>query len=195
MMIRFETVMTAIQFMSWTLAGKPYMGVGRNLLYPRSLFLQRTPYNSKPGVPYGDDDLLVQALTSNARIKICDDPQGHVISTPALSLKQWLIQKHRHLSAGHYYKSALWLQPGIYGISLILHWTIVLFLIIGSHWWKWLPVMTLGLVIRWVTYAGWTRKLGDKDTVLWYPFLEVQYAIYLGVMGMITAVAKKKSWS
>lgn len=195
MLIRFETVMTAMQYMSWTLAGKPYMGVGRNLLYPRSLFLQKTPYASKPEVPYGDDDLLVQALASNARFKVCDDPEGHVISEPALSWKQWLIQKHRHLSAGHYYKGASWLKPGIYGVALILHWMIILFLIANSPWWKWFPVMSLGLIIRWFSYAGWTRRLGDKDTIIWYPLLEIQYALYLGIMGIVTAFAKKKSWN
>ena len=195
LLIRFETVMTAIQYMSWTLAGKPYMGVGRNMLYPRTLFLQKNPYTSNPGVPYGDDDLLVQALKSNARFKVCDDLQGHVISEPALTWKQWLNQKHRHLSAGHYYKTGSWLQPGIYGASLVFHWFITLFLMTGSVWWKWLPVLLIGMMIRWITFAAWSRRLGDRDTVIWYPLLEVQYALYLGLMGIITAVAKKKSWN
>lgn len=195
LLIRFETVMTAIQYMSWALAGKPYMGVGRNMLYPRSLFLQKNPYASKPGVPYGDDDLLVQGIGSNTRFKICDDPLGQVISEPALSWKQWLNQKHRHLSAGHYYRPGSWLQPGIYGASLVLHWFITPFLITDSFWWKWLPVLLIGMFIRWITYATWTRRLGERDTVLWYPLLEIQYAFYLGIMGIITAIAKKRSWN
>ena len=32
-LIRFETFHTALQYFSYALAGKPYMGVGRNLSY------------------------------------------------------------------------------------------------------------------------------------------------------------------
>ena len=36
--IRFETVYTAIQYFSFSLIGRPYMGVGRNLIYHKDLF-------------------------------------------------------------------------------------------------------------------------------------------------------------
>jgi len=38
-MIRFETFHTALQYLSYALAGMPYMGVGRNLSYKKDLFL------------------------------------------------------------------------------------------------------------------------------------------------------------
>src|SRR5690348_1484644 len=36
--IRFETFHTALQYLSYALAGMPYMGVGRNLSYKKDLF-------------------------------------------------------------------------------------------------------------------------------------------------------------
>jgi glycosyltransferase involved in cell wall biosynthesis len=36
--IRFETVLTAVQYFSWAKLGAPYMGVGRNLAYKRDEF-------------------------------------------------------------------------------------------------------------------------------------------------------------
>lgn len=36
--IRFETVLTAVQYFSWAKAGLPYMGVGRNLAYKKEEF-------------------------------------------------------------------------------------------------------------------------------------------------------------
>ncbi|MEN9686076.1 MAG: hypothetical protein RLZZ28_1862, partial [Bacteroidota bacterium] len=38
--IRFETFHTAIQYLSYALAGIPYMGVGRNLSYKKDVFLR-----------------------------------------------------------------------------------------------------------------------------------------------------------
>ncbi|MCH5720848.1 glycosyltransferase [Niabella hibiscisoli] len=37
--IRFETFHAALQYLSYALAGHPYMGVGRNLSYKKDLFL------------------------------------------------------------------------------------------------------------------------------------------------------------
>ena len=37
--IQFETLHTVLQYASWTLAGMPYMGVGRNLVYCRSVYM------------------------------------------------------------------------------------------------------------------------------------------------------------
>ncbi len=195
LLIRFETVITAIQYMSWTLAGKPYMGVGRNMLYPRSFFLQKDPYSSQSSIPYGDDDLWVQMMASHLRFNICADPESHVISEPKPSWQDWIKQKHRHMSAGHFYTNGLWWQPGIFGMAVILHWLLIPFLIVGTFWWKWLPVMLIGLLIRWIIYAGWTKRLGDRDTVKWYLFLEINYAFYLGGMGIYTGLGKKKTWN
>ena len=123
------------------------------------------------------------------------DEKAHVISTPATSWQQWLKQKHRHLSAGHFYKPGMWLQPGIYGIALIGHWTLLPFMVDSILWWNWIPIFIVGLFLRWLNYFRWTRKLGDKDTVWPYPFLEIIYAAYLAFMGIITVVVKKKSWN
>jgi hypothetical protein len=38
--IRFETFQSALQYLSFALAGLPYMGVGRNLSYKKGLFFQ-----------------------------------------------------------------------------------------------------------------------------------------------------------
>jgi glycosyltransferase involved in cell wall biosynthesis len=38
-LIRFETLLTAMQYFSWAKVGHPYMGVGRNLTYKKEEFL------------------------------------------------------------------------------------------------------------------------------------------------------------
>jgi hypothetical protein len=37
-LIRFETLLTAMQYFSWAKVGHPYMGVGRNLTYKERVF-------------------------------------------------------------------------------------------------------------------------------------------------------------
>ncbi|HUR30330.1 MAG TPA: glycosyltransferase [Saprospiraceae bacterium] len=193
-LLRFETVMTAMQYISWTWAGKPYMGVGRNMMYHRELFQTIDPYH-KDQLLYGDDDLWVQKAAHHTWIKICDDAGAHVISEPAADIKSWWRQKHRHLSAGHEYNKGAWLQPGVYGVALIGNWLLILVLLFCSHWANWLPVFLIGLLIRWFNYNVWTKQLGSRDTIAWYPVLEIQYAVYLMVGGVVTLFNKKRTWS
>jgi hypothetical protein len=57
-LIRFETFHSAIQYLSFALAGIPYMGVGRNLSYKKGLFFKQKGFSSINHIPGGDDDLL-----------------------------------------------------------------------------------------------------------------------------------------
>lgn len=192
--LRFETLMSAIQYISWAWAGKPYMGVGRNMLYHKSLFQNINPYHDDM-LPYGDDDLWVQKAAKHTPIKVCDDKDAHVISEPASDIQSWWKQKHRHLSAGHAYDKGAWLRPGLYGIALILQWSLIVVLLFGLHWANWVPVFLIGLLIRWINYNVWTKQLGSRDTVAWYPVLEILYTVYLAVGGLFTLMNKKRKWS
>ncbi|HBK82800.1 MAG TPA: glycosyl transferase family 2, partial [Flavobacterium sp.] len=57
--IRFETVLTAIQYFSWAKVGKPYMGVGRNLAYKKSVFFDNRGFMNHMKIKSGDDDLFI----------------------------------------------------------------------------------------------------------------------------------------
>jgi cellulose synthase/poly-beta-1,6-N-acetylglucosamine synthase-like glycosyltransferase len=195
LMVRFETVMTGIQYLSWAVKGLSYMGVGRNMLYPRKLFLDSDPYKHHHGIPYGDDDLWVQQARELVEVNVSFEKASHVYSTPPATWLEWLRQKHRHLSAGHQYSNAYWWLPGIYGMALIAHWLLFpLFIPLATDSLMF-TLFVIGLAIRWDTCRKWTKRLGDGDTALWYPLLEVAYALYLAGMGIFTAVAKKKTWN
>jgi cellulose synthase/poly-beta-1,6-N-acetylglucosamine synthase-like glycosyltransferase len=194
--IRYETVMTGIQYMSWAMMGRPYMGVGRNMLYSRTLFQKVDPYKDPEHLPYGDDDLWIQQASASGRIAVCIDKASFMYSLPATSWKEWLRQKHRHLSAGHHYHIHTWWQPGLFGLALIFHWLILMICILTGGINSWMLLLFLaGVLFRAYRYGAWTRHLGDRDTVVWYPVLEAFYVAYLAVMGMFTLLTKKKSWT
>ncbi len=194
-LIRFETVMTGIQYLSWTMRGRPYMAVGRNSLYPKSLLLSSDPFLKHAEIPYGDDDLGLQAMLGQSSMEVCLDKRSHVISTPVTTWTDWFKQKHRHLSAGHYYTSMSWWQPGLYGLALIGHWFLFPLMICTVPGRVWLILSIAGLFFRWQNFFQWTKKLGDKDAVIVYPILEITYTVYLALMGAFTVISKKKTWN
>ncbi len=193
--VRFETVMTGIQYISAALHGRPYMSVGRNILYPRHVFFEAMKGNSFLDVPYGDDDLTIQSLPPSVQYFVCYEEKAHVFSESAETWPALWKQKHRHMSAGHHYSFQHWWRPGIFGIALIFHWILLMVLFFCFPAMRFLPVFIIGLGIRWLCYGLWAASLGDLDTVKFYPLLELQYAFYLGAMGMYTMMNKKKTWN
>src|SRR5207248_2072491 len=55
-LIQFDTIFTAMQYLSFCISGKPYMGVGRNLSYRKKLFFENKGFAPYLKLPSGDDD-------------------------------------------------------------------------------------------------------------------------------------------
>ena len=86
-LIRYETLLTAAQYLGLAWAGRPYMGVGRNLGYTRSTFHSTKGFASHIRRLSGDDDLLVQdAVAAGARAAVVADPAAHTLSQPRRNL-------------------------------------------------------------------------------------------------------------
>jgi glycosyltransferase involved in cell wall biosynthesis len=103
-LIRFETFHTAIQYLSYALAGKPYMGVGRNLSYKKDVFLRNKGFSSINQIPSGDDDLFINKVATAKNTAIVIDPEAHTLSEAKKSWGDWMTQKYRHYTTSKYYK-------------------------------------------------------------------------------------------
>ncbi len=124
--VRYETFITAFQYMGLGMAGMPYMGVGRNLAYRKSFFLANRGFGEHHYLAAGDDDLLVNKLATSKNTDFILEPEGFTWSLPPLSWREWFNQKKRHLSVGKHYQfhhkvalGALWaLQASFYLVLL-----------------------------------------------------------------------------
>jgi len=63
--IRFDTLMIACQYLGFAKAGKPYMGVGRNLAYHKDLFFKVGGFKNHYSIASGDDDLFVNQVATS----------------------------------------------------------------------------------------------------------------------------------
>ena len=102
--IRYDTLIIALQYLSYKLAGFPYMGVGRNLAYRKSLFFEKKGFASHYHLLSGDDDLFVNENANKSNTEIEISKESHTRSVPAMSFRQWIKQKKRHFVTGKYYK-------------------------------------------------------------------------------------------
>jgi len=131
--IRYDTAFIAMQYFGFALAGIPYMGVGRNLAYRRSLFFEKRGFSTHMHLNSGDDDLFINANANKTNTLIEVGGKSHIRSVPKKAFSEWAKQKRRHLTTGAYYKNKhkflLFIEPFsrmIFYSSLILllaQWT------------------------------------------------------------------------
>jgi cellulose synthase/poly-beta-1,6-N-acetylglucosamine synthase-like glycosyltransferase len=156
--IRYDTMTIAMQYLGMAIRGIPYMGVGRNLAYRRSVFFEKKGFAGHSHIISGDDDLFVNsnAGKENTRVEFRDGT--HTRSVPCLTFTEWITQKKRHLTTAPYYKFRdkflLILEP----LARVTFF--VSFIILLSYLFLWQYLLLLfGLrLICQVTVLGLTQK-------------------------------------
>lgn len=194
-LIRFETFFTAVNYLSFALKGMPYMGVGRNLAYKKSLFFKTKGFAAHMHIPSGDDDLFVNANanTSNTNIQIHQDT--HVWSEPKTSFLTYIRQKKRHMGAGKFYKNKhrviLTIQVVgqflfyVFGIALLL-FPNTLYIAIGTF--------ALSILIRSFIYPRLLKKLSYGDLRWWFPILDLLLFVFLVFNSFLSIFVRKVKW-
>ena len=172
-LIRFETLMTAIQYFSYAKNGLPYMGVGRNLAYTKTLFFRANGFANHMHLKSGDDDLFINKNATSQNNSLQYTKNSFTTSVPKTSLKNWLLQKRRHVSTATHYKPVHKFLLGLYYISQLAFWGLAILLFSFTFLWK----IVLGIVIfrigiHYLIIAKSAQKLAEKDLVIWAPFLE-----------------------
>lgn len=177
-LIRFETFHTALQYLSYALAGTPYMGVGRNLSYKKSLFFKNKGFSSINHIPSGDDDLFVNKAATNKNTAVVIDPDAITRSIPKTTWKAWLRQKTRHYTTAKYYKPKHKFLLGLYFITQFLFYPLLAASIIFFDWKYVLAVFGLRFLLQAIVWYKAMKKMGEADLWPWFLFLDMWMFFY-----------------
>ena len=172
-LIRFETFHSALQYLSYALAGQPYMGVGRNLSYKKELFLRNKGFSSINHVPGGDDDLFINKVATPVNTRIVIDPESFTVSEPKKTFAEWVRQKTRHYTTGKYYKGRHQFLLTLYSISHILFYPAFILSLLYSPWTWTLAVFGLRFLVQAVVYFRCMKKLGEGDLFPFWWLLDI----------------------
>lgn len=193
--IRLETFFTAVNYLSFALKGMPYMGVGRNMAYKKSLFFKNKGFAAHMHIPSGDDDLFVNANANSHNTEIQIHKDTHVWSAPKTSFFAYLRQKKRHFGAGRLYKNK---HRVILTIQYVFQLLFYVFgsavLCFGNTLYIGLGIFALSMVIRSLVYARLLNRLNYGELKWWFWVLELVLAIYLMINGLVSIFVKKVAW-
>ena len=172
-LIRFETFHSALQYLSYALAGQPYMGVGRNLSYKKELFFKNKGFSSVNHLPGGDDDLFINQVATGTNTRIVVDPEAFTLSEPKKTFREWVKQKSRHYSTGKFYRPGQKWLLGFYSVTHFLFYPAFIISLIYFHWTWTLSVFALRFLIQGFVYFKTMKKLNELDLFPFWWLLDI----------------------
>ena len=172
--IRYDSLTIAMQYLGMAIRGLPYMGVGRNLAYRRSVFFRNKGFGSHNHVISGDDDLLVNTIATSKDTCVELRKETHTRSVPCSDFNEWMNQKKRHLTTAPYYKLRdkflLITEP----VTRMLFYITFIILISNLFLWPWLSaVFALRLICQITVFTLVQKKLNEPDLLFYLLFFDI----------------------
>ncbi len=193
--IRFDNWLTGMNYLSFAMARMPYMGVGRNLSYSKNRFFEIGGFKKHYHLKSGDDDLFVNEAALPEKTYICLDKDAFVETFAEKDWKSYWRQKKRHLSTSWkykwYHKLLLAAQP----LSTLFFFISAILLLVFHSWmYIVLGAIVVRLSLQIFIFSRSSRWLGQRDLVLFAPFLEIFVIAMSGLVDIANLSAKQTSW-
>ncbi|MFH1004230.1 MAG: glycosyltransferase [Bacteroidota bacterium] len=194
-LIRYDTFQIALQYLSFAMAGTPYMGVGRNFAYKKTLFFKHKGFASHCHIESGDDDLFVNEASTRTNTKAEISTDSFTISQVKKNWKEWIEQKRRHLSTWKEYKLSDKLRLGLYLFSQIFFWMSFIalmffqyetYIVLAAFGFRWL--------IQMIIFKLAMNKLKEQDLFLLLFISEIFFLGFYFVLMVLNCFMRKNKW-
>jgi cellulose synthase/poly-beta-1,6-N-acetylglucosamine synthase-like glycosyltransferase len=199
--IQFETMLTALFYFSFGLWKAPFMGVGRNLCYRRSFFMEVKAFRGLWHLEGGDDDLFVNQYATGKNSAIVIDPDAVTTSIPKETWKEYLVQKKRHLNAGQYYRGEDKRKIGLFSLSHALYWIgaigLMIYFGVGTELEQFLIVLGIVSVRSFLVlniFSSASKKIQGFTAPMNVLINDFIYLGYFWVLGSVSYQAKDIPW-
>ncbi|WP_301920817.1 glycosyltransferase [Ferruginibacter sp.] len=194
-LVRWETFHTALQYFSYALAGIPYMGVGRNLSYKKTIFFRHKGFSSHNNIPSGDDDLFINTAATKNNTKINIDAAAFTFSEPVNTWAKWKQQKARHYTTSRYYKPLHQFLLGLYSFTHFILFPLLIISFLFFNWQLTLLVFAIRFVIQALVFYPAMKKLQEQDLYPWFVFLDIWMFFYYLIFSVALIKKPRASWN
>lgn len=182
--IRLDSMFQAMRYLGRAASGHPYMGIGRNLAYRKSLYLSQKGFTTQLNLQRGDDDLFINAVTHAQNTKVALSPESF-IRIPVPSYKRvWFEDKVNALVTGHYYRGNARIFNSIEtwtcALFHLLTLTGLIYCILNRAWIE-TGIIGAGWLIRFVSYMTVMKQTSNdlqEDFCCSLPFYDLFRPLY-----------------
>lgn len=106
----FDSLFTSLRYLGLALAGKPYMGIGRNLAYRKDLFFNTKGFSTYLNMQRGEDDLFINQVAHKDNTRVETDIDATIRMQPVECYKDWKEEKVSYMATARFHRgSQRWL--------------------------------------------------------------------------------------
>lgn len=136
--VSFDSLFISLRYLGFALAGKPYMGIGRNLAYRKELFFKVKGFSTHLNMQRGEDDLFINQIANENNTRVETSPDSVIRMQPVERYKDWKEEKVSYMATARFYKgSQRWLL-GLETATRLLFYVAcmsgIVFGILSFHW-------------------------------------------------------------
>ncbi len=180
--IRADTVFIGLQYIGFAIAGIPYMAVGRNMSYRKSMFFRNKGFKNHLNLLSGSDDLFVNENANKKNTRVDISPDSITVSDAKQTMKEWSHQKIRHLTTGKYYKFIhkvlLFLEP----FSRILFFiSAILLLVFNQHIIEVSSIIAFRFILLFIILIVTNKKFQQKKLLI----VELLFDIFQPIVNLL----------
>jgi len=201
-LVSYDNMFTALQFMGFSEAGKPYMGFGRNMAYRKDLFFKNRGFASHLNLKSGEDDLFIGEIANSGNTSIDVSSESIVCAETSDVWNHWKEQKMNRIATSSYYSAGTRFRIGVESLSRFLFYGLfIVLLVLGIIELNIaLIAIAVGLiVIRYVLQLNVVNKsakcLDEHRFCLSVPFFDVLLPIVGFWFRVIRAFHKENSYT
>lgn len=194
-LIRYEAAFVALQYFSYALCRMPYMGVGRNLAYRKSLFFAHKGFASHAKLDSGDDDLFVNEAATATNVDIEWSDKAHTYTEPKKTFSDWITQKKRHLTTFIKYKKIHKLFLGTEVISRVIFYASFIFLLFNKFYIELVLILFgIRLINQHIIMHSVLRRLREKRLFGWIMFFDIIFPFINFYIYLLNKIRPYKRW-
>lgn len=102
--IRFDNLVHHLKFLSMAIAGKPYMGLGRNMAYKKSIFFEKKGFSSILNIEGGEDDLFINRVARKKNTSVVLSADSITETGIVDSFSTWRALKSKYVYTKQFYQ-------------------------------------------------------------------------------------------
>jgi len=192
--IRYENFVTGLYYLSFSLAGMPYMGVGRNLLYRKSVTTKTGALEHHSSMISGDDDLTVNRIATAQNTSLMIHPNSQVFTVPAATTAEFIQQKRRHYSAGFHYRRKHRMVLGtLYAAQIIFNLTLIPMLVTGFMPIPAIVIFIFKNILQTLIHGKAMQKLNVHNLWIFTPVFDLCLSLFFITLGGLS-LFKTQTW-
>lgn len=182
-----------MNYISFALCKKPYMGEGYNLAYKKSLFYKVGGFIKHYNLSAGDDDIFINQVANNKNTAVVLSESSQITFDSYKSYKDWIKSKKSNIISRKHFKTTHKLSLAFLPcITWLFYFSLISLFLVSIPWQYILIAILLKWILQIFVYYKVFKKLKTKKLYIFAPILEL-YQMFLNLTLEIRILTTKKS--